>query len=116
MGRAPDRQVDLEHFILMELAAHASYRDLHYDIHYWRTRSGLEVDFILGAGEVAVEVKGAAHVHDRELRPLRAFMEEHRPRAAVVVSTEPAERVAGGIRIMPWDRFLNALWAGRIIA
>ena len=106
----------LEHFILMELAAHASYRDLHYDIHYWRTRSGLEVDFILGAGEVAVEVKGSAHVRDRELRPLRAFMQEHRPRAAVVVSTEPAERVVSGIRIMPWDRFLNALWAGGIIA
>ena len=105
----------LEHFILMELAAHASYRDLHYDIHYWRTRSGLEVDFILGAGEVAVEVKGSAHVRDRELRPLRAFMQEHRPRAAVVVSTEPAERVVGGIRIMPWDRFLRALWAGGII-
>ena len=105
----------LEHFILMELAAHASYRDLHYDIHYWRTRSGLEVDFILGAGEVAVEVKGSAHVRDRELRPLRAFMQEHRPRAAVVVSTEPAERIVGGIRIMPWDRFLRALWAGQII-
>ncbi len=106
----------LEHFILMELAAHASYRDLHYDVHYWRTRSGLEVDFILGAGEVAVEVKGSAHVRDRELRPLRAFMEEHRPRAALVVSAEPAERVVGGIRIMPWERFLRALWAGDVIA
>ena len=106
----------LEHFILTELAAHASYRDLHYDVHYWRTRSGLEVDFILGAGEVAVEVKGSAHVHDRELRPLRAFTEEHRPRAALVVSAEPAERVVGGIRIMPWERFLRALWAGDIIA
>ena len=106
----------LEHFILMELAAHASYRDLHYDVHYWRTRSGLEVDFILGQGEVAVEVKGSAHVRDRELRPLRAFMEEHRPRAALVVSTEPAERVVAGIRIMPWDRFLRALWAGDVIA
>ena len=106
----------LEHFILMELAAHASYRDLHYDVHYWRTRSGLEVDFILGQGEVAVEVKGSAHVRDRELRPLRAFTEEHRPRAALVVSTEPAERVVGGIRIMPWDRFLRALWAGDVIA
>ena len=106
----------LEHFILMELAAHASYRELHYDIHYWRTRSGLEVDFILGAGEVAVEVKGSSHVRDRELRPLRAFVQEHRPRAALVVSAEPAERVVGGIRIVPWECFLRRLWAGRIIA
>ena len=106
----------LEHFILMELAAHAAYRELHYDIHYWRTGSGLEVDFILGAGEVAVEVKGSAHVRDRELRPLRAFVEEHRPRAALVVSTEPAERAVGGIGIVPWKSFLSRLWGGEIIA
>ena len=106
----------LEHFILMELTAHASYRELHYDIHYWRTRSGLEVEFILGAGEVAVEVKGSAQVRDRELRPLRAFVQEHRPRAALVVSNEPAEREAGGIRIVPWEQFLRRLWAGEIIA
>ena len=79
-------------------------------------QSGLEVDFILGAGEVAVEVKGSSHVRDRELRPLRAFVEEHRPRAALVVSTEPAERVVDGIRIMPWESFLSRLWAGEIIA
>lgn len=98
------------------LAAHAAYRELHYDIHYWRTRSGLEVDFILGAGEVAVEVKGSAHVRDRELLPLRAFVQEHRPQAALVVSTEPAERAVGGIRIVPWKSFLSRLWAGEIIA
>ena len=100
---------------IKRLAVEILLRGDRYDIHYWRTRSGLEVDFILGAGEVAVEVKGSAHVHDRELRPLRAFMEEHRPRAALVVSTEPAERVVGGIRIMPWERFLRALWAGDVI-
>ena len=64
----------------------------------------------------AASRKGSAHVRDRELRPLRSFMEEHRPRAALVVSAEPAERVVGGIRIMPWERFLRALWAGEIIA
>ena len=74
------------------------------------------MDFILGAGEVAIEVKGSSHVHDRELRPLRAFVQEHRPRAALVVSTEPAECDVGGIRIVPWESFLNRLWAGEIIA
>ena len=106
----------LEHFILMELAAHASYSELQYDIHFWRTRSGLEVDFILGAGEVAVEVKGSSQVRDRELRPLRAFAQEHRPRATWVVSMEPVERDVGGIRIVPWESFLSRLWAGEIIA
>ena len=70
------------------------------------------MDFILGAGEV----KGSSHVRDRELRPLRAFVEEHRPRAALVVSTEPMEREVDGIRVVPWESFLNRLWAGEIIA
>ena len=82
----------LEHFILMELAAHASYSELQYDIHFWRTRSGLEVDFILGAGEVAIEVKGSSHVHDRELRPLRAFR-----------SGAPAAGGAGGEHRARWS-------------
>jgi len=42
-----------EHFILMEILAHRAYRELDYDVNFWRTKSGLEVDFILGQGEVA---------------------------------------------------------------
>ncbi len=26
---------------------------------FWRTKTGLEVDFVLGEGEVAIETKGA---------------------------------------------------------
>jgi hypothetical protein len=33
-------------------------------------RAGAEVDFVLGQGEVAIEVKGTARVDDRDLRPL----------------------------------------------
>lgn len=104
-----------EHFIFMELAAHSSYSDLHYDIHFWRTKTGLEVDFILGAGEVAVEVKGTRRVDNTELRPLTAFVAEHRPRLAMVVCNESVERVVEGIRIVPWRSFLAALWSGEIV-
>lgn len=37
-----------EHFIFMEMVAHSSYSELDYEINFWRTRSGLEVDFVLG--------------------------------------------------------------------
>ncbi|MFM8433916.1 MAG: ATP-binding protein [Planctomycetia bacterium] len=39
-----------EHFIFMELRAHATYspRDTGLPVSYWRTASGIEVDFILG--------------------------------------------------------------------
>ena len=45
-----------EHFILMQLLAHSSYQELGYSINLWRTKTGLEVDFIIGSGDVAVEV------------------------------------------------------------
>jgi DNA polymerase elongation subunit (family B) len=44
-----------------------------YDISYWRTASQLEVDFILGQNEIAVEVKSTENVSKRHLRGLEAF-------------------------------------------
>jgi uncharacterized protein len=104
-----------EHFICMEITAHRSYGDLDYDINFWRTKSGLEVDFILGGGEVAIEVKGTDRLDNRELRPLKAFIQEFSPNKALVVCNEKEERVVDQIRIMPWRQFLSELWAGGII-
>lgn len=103
-----------EHFIFTELAAHSSYSGQRYEIRFWRTKSGLEVDFILGEGAVAIEAKASDRVDSRHLRPLRAFIEEHAPRAAFVVSNEPVERLVAGIRIVPWRDFLKNLWSGKI--
>ena len=105
-----------EHLVFMELVAHASYSDFTYDIHFWRTKGGAEVDFVLGDGEVAVEVKGTSRVDDRDLRSLRLFGETHRPRSSIVVCNESAERVVDGIRVVPWRSFFQELWEGRIIS
>jgi uncharacterized protein len=105
----------LEHFIFMEITAHRSYRELDYDINFWRTKSGLEVDFVLGRGEVAIEVKGKGHIDRKDLRSLIAFNEEYAPRKAFLVCNEKAERVHGLIRIIPWRNFLQKLWEGKII-
>jgi predicted AAA+ superfamily ATPase len=105
-----------EHLVFMELVAHASYSELAYGIHFWRTKGGAEVDFVLGSGEVAIEVKGTSRVDDRDLRSLRLFGETHRPRSSIVVCNEPLERLVDGIRIIPWKRFFSELWEGRIIA
>jgi len=104
-----------EHFVFMELAAHSSYKELDYEINFWRTKSGLEVDFVLARGEVAIEVKGTGRVDQRDLRSLVAFVEEYSPKKAVVVCNEREERLQGKIRIMPWRYFLKDLWGGEII-
>lgn len=104
-----------EHFIFMEIRAHRSLSELHYAINFWRTKSGLEADFVLGDGQVAVEVKGSQRVERSELRPLIAFREEYAPRQVIVVCNERMERVHDGIRILPWRVFLRELWGGKII-
>ena len=106
----------LEHFILMEILAHRSYRGKDYDVQFWRTKSGLEVDFILGRGEVAIEVKGTSRVDHAEFRSLSAFVGEHHPRKALMVCNEPSPRVHEGVEVLPWREFLTRLWSGGILA
>ncbi len=110
---SPEWGKSFEHFILMELMAYRAYRSPDLDIRFWRTASGLEVDFVLGDLDVAIEVKGGARVHDGDLTGLRALTEEHRVRRAVVVALERERRkVDGGIEVLPWKRFLEMLWGG----
>jgi len=105
----------LEHFIFMELAAYNSLKEMDFAIDFWRTKSGLEVDFVLGGGEVAVEVKGTSRVDGADLRALKAFVEEFSPRRALVICNEKTARVVEKIKILPWRTFLRDLWAGKII-
>lgn len=105
----------LEHFILMELLAYRSYSEADFPIRYWRTKSGLEVDFVLGSsGQVAIEVKGA-RVRREDLKGMRAYAEEHRPSTAAVVCCEPAARRADSIDVLPWEEFLDRLWRGDLL-
>jgi predicted AAA+ superfamily ATPase len=105
-----------EHFVLMEIFAHRAYRDLDYEVNFWRVKSGLEVDFVLGRGEVAIEVKGAGRLDPADLRPLKAFIGEYRPKKAFVVCNERTPRVHEDIHIMPWRHFLSLLWSGDLIS
>ena len=106
----------IEHFILMELLAHRAYSEFNYDVNFWRTKSGLEVDFILGHGEVAIEVKGTSRVDNKDLRPLKSFILAYRPARAFVVCNEGAARLHEDIRILPCRDFLKMLWNGEVIS
>jgi predicted AAA+ superfamily ATPase len=104
-----------EHFIYQEIYAHSRYSDKAYPIYYWRTTSQLEVDFILGDHEVAIEVKSTDHVDNRHLKGLVAFAEEYKVKKSIVVSNDPLPRQIGNILILPWQQFLEKLWAEEII-
>jgi len=107
----------LEHLVLMELLAYRSYRGADFPVRYWRTKSGLECDFILGRrGDVAIEVKGARSPDARDLRGLHAYAEEHSPRRAIVVCSGDMSRpTRTGVLILPWAEFLQRLWNDEIV-
>jgi predicted AAA+ superfamily ATPase len=104
-----------EHFMFMEIAAYNSYNELDFAINFWRTKSGLEVAFVLGEGEVAIEVKSTNRIEKKDLRPLKSFVEAYSPRKALVICNEKDERIHEEIRIVPWRKFLSDLWDGRIL-
>jgi uncharacterized protein len=105
-----------EHLIWMELVAYASYSEKYFPISFWRTSSGMEVDFILGDHEVAIEVKSADTAHDGHLKGLRRFLEEHEVRRCILVSLDMhPRRTSDGIDILPWRIFLSRLWNDEIL-
>lgn len=104
-----------EHFVYQEIYAHSKYSDLNYQISYWRTASQIEVDFILGDHEVAIEVKSTDMVNNRHIKGLKSFAEEYSVKKLLVVSNDPYPRQIDNVTILPWKIFLERLWAGEII-
>ena len=104
-----------ESFILQELMAHKHYSGKEYQISYWRTASQLEVDFILGKHEVAIEVKSSNKISSKHLGGIRAFRTEYQVKRSIVVCTENLARFHDEIEILPWKLFLDKLWQNEII-
>jgi predicted AAA+ superfamily ATPase len=105
-----------EHFIWMEIVAHSSYSELFYPITYWRTSSGIEVDFVLGDNEIVIEVKSAEIIGKTHLKGMRRFKEEYSTRRSILVSMDSKPRkTEDQIEILPWQIFLKQLWGGEVI-
>ena len=104
-----------EHFIYQEIYAHSQYSGKEYPIYYWRTASQLEIDFVLGDHEVAIEVKSTEQANSRHLKGLKAFAEEYQVKKMILISNDPLPRLIDNILILPWKIFLERLWGEEII-
>ncbi|MBU2541824.1 MAG: AAA family ATPase [Candidatus Omnitrophica bacterium] len=105
----------LEHFLLMEIVAYRAYCSREFEINFWRTKSGMEVDLVLGGGKIAIEIKGSGRLDKRDLNGLTAFMEEHSPKRSIIICNEKEKRLHGKIEILPWGNFLSELWQGKVL-
>jgi len=92
----------LEGLVHQHLRAWASDSGDH-NVHFWRTRTGLEVDFVLyGPGEfIAVEVKRSRSLKPGDLRGLRAFGSDYPEAKLFVLSRSERVEEVDGVRILP---------------
>jgi predicted AAA+ superfamily ATPase len=105
----------LEGLVAQHLRAWAACSRSEVELAYWRTRSGVEVDFVLyGAdGFWAVEVKNGATVRRSDVRSLRAFVADW-PESEPILLYRGADRILiDGIRCVPVHEFLAQLEPSR---
>ncbi len=102
----------LETFFLQELLACNAYHQLGYTLFYWRTRSGLEVDFILYGerGVKAFEVKLATKVQRDDVKGLRAFLTDYPMAKAHLVYCGERLMSEGEIAILPISHTVKHLY------
>ena len=101
-----------ENWMFHEILAHSRYSEKYYDISYWRLTTGVEVDFILGNAEIAIEIKGKEKVASHDLKNLLEFKADYpQVKHLIVVSLEKHKRrTENGVLILPYQEFLKQLW------
>lgn len=109
----------LETWMLNELRAYLSYSGLNYPVHYWSSRDGVEVDFLVETrrGYVALEVKSSSDWRGsfhRGLSRLRDELGQGRVRCYGAYGGSRAQ-VLDGVEVLPSVELLKRLWDGALI-
>jgi len=103
-----------EQFICMELRAYLSYKRKKIPLTYWRSKSGHEVDFLLGT-KTAIEVKASTKVSKNDFKGLNYLNEEGVFQNLILVSQDPVSTRSGKILAISWQKFLSDLWEDKFV-
>ncbi len=106
-----------ENWVFHELSSFVSYFEFDGMLSYWRLASGIEVDFILGDMQIAIEAKSSENINRDHLKGLRSLSEDHPDiERRIVVCREPRARTTkDGIEILPVNIFVRRLWGGELV-
>jgi len=69
----------LEGLVGQHLRAWCEYSGGNHQLHYWQTRSQVEVDFVVYGESAlyAIEVKNSGQVRSEDLRALKSFAQDY---------------------------------------
>ena len=99
-----------EQFVICQLMAFIHYRRLDYQLYYWRTNHGAEVDVLLCTGNriiCALEIKSSQNIAREKLSGLKSFMEDNPGVPAYVLGDKQNRRqLQNNIVVINWDDFI----------
>ncbi len=107
----------LEGLVAQHLRAWNAYGNKPCNLYYWRTKSGVEVDFILYGQDTfwAIEVKNSATINNKMLKGLTTFQEDY-PEAQTLLLYRGNERLKiNNTLCLPCEQFLRNLVPGKLI-
>jgi predicted AAA+ superfamily ATPase len=101
----------LEGLVAQHLRAWISYTQEKSELFFWRTRSGVEVDFVIYGpqGLWGIEVKNTRSVRPSDLRGLKAFRDEYPESRQVFLYRGQEKMLREGILCLPCADFLANL-------
>ena len=103
--------VAFEHFVINEVIRLNSYLQLDFDLSYYRTEHGAEVDLIIerpGQVMLAVEIKSSENPSVSDIRGgLSSFKRIGTKARLICVCTSTRRRQVEDFELMPWQDFFN---------
>ncbi len=98
----------LEGLVAQNIHAYIDYHLKDCQLYYWRTRTGLEVDFVLYGKNVfhAIEVKNSKTIRAEDLKGLHAFLEDYPQCSAYLLYRGKEKLKKGNILCLPVEDFL----------
>lgn len=110
-----DNGLLVESLVFQELLKYKVQSFMHFSIHYWRTKSGAEVDFVLFKNQdtfIPLEVKFQNLPHPAITRGYRSFLQAYKPKNGIVINKNILESVYFDdclVHFIPLSH-LNRLW------
>jgi predicted AAA+ superfamily ATPase len=105
----------LEGLVAQHLRAWIAYSGRDATLSFWRTRSGVEVDFVIYGAEVflAIQVQNAARVRPADVQPLRAFRSDYPESTAILLYRGEDRLRVDDVWCLPVERFLREVHPSR---
>jgi predicted AAA+ superfamily ATPase len=101
-----------EHIVFNQLVNSAQSNDIEMQIYNFRTRGGLEVDFILSLGskKYAIECKATTNPDDSDYKNLLAINKYYQKIEKILIYRGKHEKKRNGVWTLPLDKTLNLLF------